>query len=75
MMDEAQLRQLLAALQELSGAIETGVEQAVSRERLHTVLDLLESDNHSYGDRPCSTCASVSFLAGRPFGCTKRQKK
>ena len=35
-------------------------------------LDLLSSDMHTFGIRPCSTCAVVSEAIGKPFGCSTR---
>lgn len=35
---------------------------------------LIEGDPHQWSARPCQTCAAVSSLLGRPFGCVKKQK-
>jgi len=34
-------------------------------------FNLIESDPHTFGDRPCATCKAVSVLLKRPFGCMK----
>jgi predicted RNA-binding Zn-ribbon protein involved in translation (DUF1610 family) len=49
---------------------ETPSLQELSRVLLHTGLDLIGDDGHSFGARPCQTCRAVSALAGRLFGCT-----
>lgn len=36
---------------------------------MEAALRVLENDPHSWSKRPCSTCETVSSLAGRPFGC------
>lgn len=33
------------------------------------VLNLIQSDPHQWSERPCPTCAGVSAMIGRPFGC------
>lgn len=34
-------------------------------------LRLIEADPHQFGKRPCQTCAAVSALINRPFGCLR----
>ncbi len=38
------------------------------------ILDLLQTDPHQWSARPCSTCDTISALAGRSFGCVKYGK-
>lgn len=36
---------------------------------LDVVLRELQEDPHSWSDRPCSTCKTISSIVGKPFGC------
>jgi hypothetical protein len=36
---------------------------------LDTAFNLLQTDPHQWGLRPCSTCRAISGLRGKPFGC------
>ncbi len=33
------------------------------------ILDILQEDPHSWSDRPCDSCRTISAIIGRPFGC------
>ncbi len=48
---------------------------AMNRVLLNAALDAIGQDGHVFGGRPCSTCAAVSSLAGRDFGCVARAKR
>jgi len=39
----------------------------------NTAFDLIEKDPHLWSTRPCSTCAAVSTLLHRPYGCEKKR--
>ena len=43
--------------------------QAAARVLLQSVVKLIEADPHQWSKRPCGTCAAVSTIIGRPFGC------
>jgi hypothetical protein len=45
--------------------------RAASIMLLSSVLDLLESNPHSFSKQPCATCRAISVIAGRDFGCNK----
>ena len=40
---------------------------------LDSVLKLIEKDPHSWSNRPCQTCRTVSSILGKPFGCEKKR--
>lgn len=42
---------------------------------LEPILRLVEMDPHGWSNRPCQTCAAISALAGRPFGCVAKAGK
>lgn len=42
---------------------------------IDTALKLIETDPHQWSARPCQTCAAVSLLIGRPFGCHTKSGK
>jgi len=46
---------------------------ALVRRITDAVLRLIEKDPHQWSARPCQTCASVSALIGRPFGCNAKR--
>lgn len=48
--------------------------QAATRMSIGVVLDLLQRDPHQWSTRPCSTCQTVTTLAGRDFGCVAHAK-
>lgn len=41
-------------------------------ERITAAFDQPERDPHQWSTRPCQTCAAVSELIGRSFGCYAR---
>jgi len=43
-------------------------------EENRTILKLIEENPHEWTKRPCQTCAAVSEILGRPFGCVTKQK-
>lgn len=43
--------------------------QAAARVIVNAVTDLIQADPHQWSKRPCATCAAVSTLLGKPFGC------
>lgn len=45
------------------------VIQEAAQMLLDVVLNELQSDPHSWSERPCSTCRTISAIVGRPFGC------
>jgi hypothetical protein len=42
-----------------------------ARHLISAMLDVMQADPHQWSTRPCQTCAAVSAMAGRPFGCVK----
>jgi len=42
-----------------------------ARHLIGAILDVMQADPHQWSARPCQTCAAVSAMAGRPFGCVK----
>jgi len=50
-----------------------GIAERVTKEILgQTVLNLLNSDGHSFSKRPCTTCQTISAIVEKPFGCVKK---
>lgn len=45
------------------------VIQAAARVLAEAALKLVESDPHQWSKRPCQTCAAISTILGKPFGC------
>ena len=45
------------------------VIRAAARILADAALDLLQADQHSWSERPCSTCLAIGTLMGRNFGC------
>lgn len=52
----------------MNGDIDQVIRAAV-QSIVNAALQLIESDPHQFSARPCPTCAAVTSLAGRPFGC------
>ena len=42
----------------------------VERLRTNDVMRLFEVDRHNFSTRPCSTCAAISTVTKKDFGCT-----
>lgn len=40
-----------------------------------TALRLIERDPHQYSTRPCPTCATISIVINRSFGCVAKAEK
>ena len=36
---------------------------------MDAVLNLLQYDNHHWGESPCPTCRPITTIIGKPFGC------
>lgn len=47
-------------------------EHEKKSDRLQAVADVLDGDGHTFSLRPCETCAFVTKMIGRPFGCDRR---
>lgn len=39
------------------------------------VLELIQRDNHSWSERPCGTCRTITTMLGQPFGCYLHQQE
>jgi hypothetical protein len=42
-------------------------------EKIQVAMNALYSDSHSWSDRPCNTCATVTKAIGQDFGCVRRR--
>ena len=40
----------------------------------YTVLRLIQNDSHSWSNRPCETCRTISNIIDKPFGCYEYQR-
>ena len=40
-----------------------------------SVLDIFANDPHRFSNRPCNTCATISMITGRRWGCMKEQSR
>lgn len=47
----------------------TQMIQACARVLVEAVTSLIQNDPHQWSKRPCSTCAAISTILGKPFGC------
>ena len=36
---------------------------------MDAVVETIGGDGHTWSNRPCQTCLSVTNLIGKPFGC------
>ena len=59
---------------EIAEAAENAV-RAAARMVTRAVADLLYADPHSWSERPCGTCRSITGLLGFDFGCNRRAKE
>jgi hypothetical protein len=50
-------------------------ERWVVRELAECVAKIVERDPHQWSSRPCHSCATISALLDRPFGCDARRLK
>lgn len=44
---------------------------SIDREAAASVLRLIDRDDHTWQDRPCPTCRTVTAFLGKPFGCNR----
>jgi len=48
-------------------------DEDLLRAAVHVVMEpalrLLQGDPHSWSERPCDTCRTISSIVGKPFGC------
>lgn len=49
--------------------------KAAANVLMDTVLELIQNDSHMWSLRPCSTCAAITSIVGRPFGCYEYQRR
>lgn len=45
------------------------IMRAAARLLVEAVTDLIQADPHQWSKRPCQTCAAISTILGKPFGC------
>lgn len=46
---------------------------AAFRNKIRTVVELIEADPHQWSTRPCATCRAVTaLLDGMAFGCVRK---
>lgn len=46
--------------------------KAASEKLLDAALKVIQADPHQWSTRPCSSCAAVTAIYGKPFGCIAR---
>jgi chromosome segregation ATPase len=61
-----QIEQFQTAQDEAKDALQAEVE----RLRSNDVMRLFEADRHNFSTRPCSTCAAITTVTKKDFGCT-----
>lgn len=55
---------------EMKQAIRVGIDIIMD-----AVVETIGIDGHTWSDRPCQTCLSITGLIGRPYGCYWYQEK
>ena len=72
---------VVTVLREAMEAVSDGLadvrrkERWVVREFAECVAKVVERDPHQWSSRPCHSCATISALLDRPFGCDARRAK
>lgn len=51
------------------------VIQEAAQMLMDAVLRILQEDPHSWSDRPCESCRTISSIVNKPFGCYEYKRR